>query len=48
MVIVISLKAAISFFVTGPGMPLPMILPSALVTGATSAAVPVTKTSSPV
>lgn len=43
-----SLNAAMSSFVIGPGLPVPMTLPSTLVTGATSAAVPVTKTSSAV
>ena len=42
------LKAAISCRVTGPGLPFPMTRPSISRIGPTSAAVPVTKTSSAV
>jgi len=42
------LNAAINCRVMGPGRPEPMLLPSIKTMGATSAAVPVTKTSSAV
>ena len=45
---VIFSKASTIFIVRGPGLPVPIILPSSLVRGADSAAVPVTKISSAV
>ena len=46
--LVSSVYAFMSFFVTGPGLPVPMMRPSMFVMGPISAAVPVTNTSSAV